>query len=307
MAWKNGYIPEGDLVVFRRGRNNTDGDWYWGLTPATYARHLALVKRARDRTGRVLEPGDGWSTVRPMPAQVIARRIYGNGAAVPGTSSHGGFWEGQETLAIDYSNWLWVYNGNRNAFYEDCRAVGLSPGMIEPRRGYPDEPWHVIDLNPRSAVPAFDGVTPFIPEGADMDISELYNWRVPTPGDGVPRNVLDLVAYVAARQEQINTRQEQIVAEQKTRDGDLSSLVAGVKADINYIHTLSPYSLRAILAASGRGEVKLTDAQAAAIAGQLSATLAASLDAALKDDFAGVITAIKGQPAATVAAIKAAL
>lgn len=159
MPWKNGYIPESELVIFRRGWNSIDGDWFWGLTPGTYARHQALLQRAFDRTGRWLEPSDGWGTYRPYGPQVIARRIWGNGAAVPGTSSHGGFWENQETLAIDYSNWAWVYekHGGRAAFYEDCRAVGLTPGMIEPSRGYPDEPWHVIDKNPRSGAPASSG------------------------------------------------------------------------------------------------------------------------------------------------------
>lgn len=173
MAWRNGYIPEGDLIIFNRGWNSIDGHWYWGLTPDTYARHLALVARAKERTGRTLEPGDGWSTVRPYDAQVIARRRYGIGAAYPGTSSHGGFWEGQETLAIDYSNWSWVYGGDRAAFYADCRAVGLAPGMIEPRRGYPDEPWHVIDLNPRSGAPApsVENATP-ISKGPLMALSD---------------------------------------------------------------------------------------------------------------------------------------
>ncbi|TLF33222.1 hypothetical protein [Microbacterium sp. 5K110] len=156
MAWKNGDIPESDLVIFRRGWNSIDGDWFWGLTPGTYARHLALLQRAFDRTGRWLEPSDGWSCYRPYAAQVIARRIWGIGAATPRTSSHGGFWEGIETLAVDYGNWAWVYekHGGRAAFYEDCRAVGLTPGMIQPDRGYPDEPWHVIDKNPRSGAPA---------------------------------------------------------------------------------------------------------------------------------------------------------
>lgn len=169
MAWRNGYIPESDLVIFKRGNNPTDGDWFWGLTPATYARHLALVSRAFNKTGRTLTPSDGWGTYRPYDAQVIARRIYGNGAASPGTSSHGGFWEGRETLAIDYSNWAWVYNGDRDAFYADARAVGLTPGMIATSRGYPDEPWHVIDLNPRSG-PTTAGVGA---EAFDFEESEL--------------------------------------------------------------------------------------------------------------------------------------
>ena len=170
MAWRNGYIPESDLVIFKRGWNPTDGDWYWGFTPGTYARHLALLNLAFRNTGRWLSPTDGWSTVRPMHAQHIARRIFGNGAAWPGTSSHGGFWEGRETLACDYGNWSWVYAnaGGRAAFYRDCRAVGLSPGLISRERGYPDEPWHVIDLNPRrAAAPASAGSTPFTPKPAE--------------------------------------------------------------------------------------------------------------------------------------------
>lgn len=168
MAWRNGYIPESDLVIFKRGYNGTDGNWFWGLTPGTYARHLALVDLAYKRTGRILTPSDGWGTYRPYDAQVIARRVFGNGAAVPGTSSHGGFWEGRETLAIDYSNWSFVYGGNRAAFYADCWAVGLTPGMIEPRRGYPDEPWHVIDMNPRSGAPAPAGTGTPLEEGDIM-------------------------------------------------------------------------------------------------------------------------------------------
>lgn len=161
MAWRNGNIPEGDLVIFERGYNDTDRNWYWGLTSGTYARVLALIALAFLHTGRRLSPGDGWSTYRPLWAQEIARRIHGIFAATPGTSSHGGFWEGRETLAIDFSNWSLVYGGDRAAFYADCWAVGLTPGMIEPRRGYPDEPWHVIDMNPRSGAPAPAGnITP---------------------------------------------------------------------------------------------------------------------------------------------------
>jgi hypothetical protein len=177
MTWRNGFIPESELIIFHRGWNATDGDWFHGFTPGTYARHLALVARAKARTGRDLYLSSGWSSYRPMHAQEIARRIWGNGAAWPGTSSHGGFWEGRETLAGDYGNWAWVYenHGGRAAFYEDCRAVGLTPGMIEPSRGYPDEPWHVIDLNPRNApAPAGDSATPFPQEDPMPTLREIY-------------------------------------------------------------------------------------------------------------------------------------
>lgn len=158
MRYRNGEIPESALVIFKRGHNERDGDFYWGLPASTYRKHLALIARALERTGRTLSPSDGWSTYRPLAAQVAARKRYGNGAAVPGKSSHGGFWEKRDTAAVDYGNWAWVYAKfgarAREEFYADCRAVGLTPGMISKARGYPDEPWHVIDLDPWAPVPA---------------------------------------------------------------------------------------------------------------------------------------------------------
>lgn len=170
-TYKNGYVPADLLVVFKRGWNRTDGDWIHAFPPATYARHLALIARARERTGRTLALNYGWTAYRPYAAQVILKAIFGIGAATPGTSSHGGFWEGRQTMAGDYSNWAEVYAGfgGRAAFADDCRAVGLLPNMIVPARGYPDEPWHVIDPNPWSAVPSFAGVVlPFDPKQEDV-------------------------------------------------------------------------------------------------------------------------------------------
>lgn len=157
--YTNGNIPYGLLVTFKRGWNQTDGDWDHSLSPATKARHDELVRLAKARTGRDLAISLGWSAYRPYAAQVLARKIHGIGAAEPGKSSHGGSWEGKQTLAMDYGNWAWVYEGKggRDAFWADCRAAGLTPGMIMKSRGYPDEPWHVIDLNPWSAVPSFGG------------------------------------------------------------------------------------------------------------------------------------------------------
>lgn len=166
MVWRNGEIDLNELVVFKRGRNSIDGDWYHALTPATLARHEALVRRAYARTGRTLEISEGFGAYRPVAAQIRAKEIHGIFAATPRTSSHGGYWERTETLAMDYGNWAWVYenHGGRAAFYEDQRAVGLVPGMISEARGYPDEPWHSIDPNPKSAVPAFADAQPLVPE-----------------------------------------------------------------------------------------------------------------------------------------------
>jgi len=160
-TYSNGRVPEDLLVIFARGQNATDGVWFHGLPAATYARHLALVARALLRTGRRLTITDGWGAYRPYAAQVLAERIYGTGAARPGTSSHGLFWEGMQCAAIDYGNWAWVYqnHGGFAAFKEDCAAVGLWAGAIMPNRGYPREEWHVVDTDPWSAVPAgFDSI-----------------------------------------------------------------------------------------------------------------------------------------------------
>ncbi|WP_137843869.1 hypothetical protein [Microbacterium sp. 2FI] len=165
MAYTNGYIPRDRLVLLASGTNE-HGYWEHLLSPASAARHRALVARAKARTGRTLAMGPGYSAYRPYDNQVLARKLYGLGAALPGTSSHGGRWEDRETLAMDYANWAWVYanHGGQAAFFEDARAVGLAPGMIMRSRGYPDEPWHVIDLNPWSPVPATAGSTELLTE-----------------------------------------------------------------------------------------------------------------------------------------------
>lgn len=173
--YPNGQIPESELVIFNRGvtvHTLSNGEritenWYQGLTPGTYQKHRALVAL----TGGRLQVSRGFSCYRPLYGQSIARRLYGNGAASVGTSSHGGYWEGRDTMAIDYGNWSAVYGGNREAFYADCRKVGLSPGLISPGRGYPDEPWHVIDFEPWRAVTAGGGGTPF-PLEEDMGTIE---------------------------------------------------------------------------------------------------------------------------------------
>lgn len=174
--YANGQIPESALIIFKRGHNSVDGDWYHGLLPNTFKRHCMLVRIARERTGRTLEITDGFGAYRPLWAQEIARRIYGYGAAEPGWSSHGGFWEGRDTQAMDYGNWAWVYeqygDRAREIFFYDCRRAGLTPGMIHPSRGnnYPDEPWHVIDL--------FPGTDPNFPEEKvedEMTVTDLYS------------------------------------------------------------------------------------------------------------------------------------
>lgn len=172
LTYRNGYVPRSATIVFGSGRDSFGRYYEWRLPPRTYRKHLALVARALKRTGRRLSPSQGWSCDRPIAEQVFARQIHGLGAADPGSSSHGGNWAGPvtnwvrvDTAAIDYHNWAWVYekygDRARAEFFADCRAVGLTPGGIA-RPAFPDEPWHVIDLDdPYGPLPAGTEAEPF--------------------------------------------------------------------------------------------------------------------------------------------------
>jgi len=119
------------------------------------------------------------------------RAVWGNGAAVAGTSSHGGLWEGQQTLATDYGNWADAYArfGGQAAFYADCRAVGLTPGLISKARGYPEEPWHVIDLDPWAPAPAGTTASPF-------NLEEFLMSLTPDEQQEILREIRNLSAQV---------------------------------------------------------------------------------------------------------------
>lgn len=162
-SYRNGRVPEHLLVTFASGWLPVEGTWKHQLPPATYRKHLALVALAKKRTGRTLKVSEGWGAYRPYAIQVYAKQIHGRWAASPGTSSHGMYWEGKQCAAIDYGNWGAVYNWDRDAFYRDVRAVGLVPGLISEARGYPDEPWHVVDRDPWAAVPSGGSTAPGVP------------------------------------------------------------------------------------------------------------------------------------------------
>lgn len=187
-TYKNGYVPLTVLISFGSGVDQY-GAWEWLLSPATYARHRRLVEIAFKRTGVRLSPSKGYSCYRPYLFQVKYRQEHGVWAAVPGTSSHGGEFQGRDSLAIDYGNWSAVYGGDRAAFYADVRAAGLTPGVISPANGFPDEPWHVVDFDPWGPVPAFDGAVPFpIPSSIESEADGMIMISCPLPWDNTKKS-----------------------------------------------------------------------------------------------------------------------
>lgn len=145
--YPNGEVPASALVTFASG---TDENGYWEhrLPPSTYRKHLELVRLGEQRRGRTLQITPGYNADRPIAWQWVAWRISPAGnAAYPGTSSHGGSYQGVDMAAMDYGNWKWVW-GSYAAFAAACAEVGLEAGLFS------WEPWHVIDRNPWAPVPA---------------------------------------------------------------------------------------------------------------------------------------------------------
>lgn len=218
--YSNGNVPTELLITFNSGWDDL-GYWEHQWPAHTLALHNALVARAAARRAAAglpplpLRLQAGWTAYRPLQWQKTYRAILGLGAADPGKSSHGGTFEGAQTMAGDYA-WQSVYRdcGGRDAFFADCRAVGLAPGMIMASRGYPDEDWHVIDPDPWGAVPAFASTTEFNPykseEDDDMLMLNITGLGIATPkvtlGPGVfghflPGDPVETVKNVARIQD----------------------------------------------------------------------------------------------------------
>lgn len=133
------------------------------LSPSLNARWNEGVRLGVEKYGvRLYITGDidglgGWNGYRPYDPQVAYRRHYGIMAAVPGTSSHGGVYRGQEVFAVDVANWRDLAPGNESLawarFVSLMRIVGLTVDFVSPR-----ELWHVGDFNPAWTVPTFGAV-----------------------------------------------------------------------------------------------------------------------------------------------------
>lgn len=143
--YPNGQWPLSVTVSLGSG-TNSDGYWEHRATVSTAQKWKNLVSEAKSLTGVTLTITPGWNVYRPLGAQKTAYANSAAGmAAYPGTSSHGGSYEGKDSLAIDVSNWGLI---GKDTFFALARKHGFTPGVFS------NEPWHIIDNDPWGAVPA---------------------------------------------------------------------------------------------------------------------------------------------------------
>lgn len=148
MAFKNGEFPLEDFI-------QVGFEQY--LWKGTYHRWIGMVQDCIDTYGVRLRITAGWNGYRPLSAQWWAyNNLPAGQAAYPGTSSHGGIFEGQEAGAIDVANWGEI---GWEAFAALCWKWGFQPGYFS------WELWHIIDWNP-NAVPAWANVKPVVLQAA---------------------------------------------------------------------------------------------------------------------------------------------
>ena len=145
MAYANGQVPLHLLVKL--------GEQLY-LPPGTAARWRWFVAEGKGRFGvtfRVTGPSsrgwDGWNCYRPLDIQRKYKNAFGQWAASPGYSSHGGFYQGREVFAIDVANWASVSWGNFTAL---ANQAGFRVDFVSPR-----EQWHIGDFNNPWIIPAF--------------------------------------------------------------------------------------------------------------------------------------------------------
>jgi hypothetical protein len=165
--YANGRAPLSDLVAFDSG-----GGQHWGPA-ATRARWYRARRRIYERTGIWLNITGGWNVFRPLHEQTLGRQkacAQGNcnAAAVAGYSSHGLTWNHRihtggrwvDAAALDIGDYWRVPFA---IFREEMEAAGFVVGGILRDVAGVDEWWHVIDLHPFSAIPAYDTARPFEP------------------------------------------------------------------------------------------------------------------------------------------------
>ncbi|WP_102193218.1 hypothetical protein [Microbacterium aurantiacum] len=135
--YENGRIPFDVLV-------HLGGEHY--LTPGTAAKFIAMRADVWENEGVWLEISPGANGYRWFEKQEEAYRDEPDGnAAYPGSSSHGGEYNGRDAMAVDIGNWGRL---GRALFYHYARKHGFEPDVFD------WEPWHLIDWEPWAAAPA---------------------------------------------------------------------------------------------------------------------------------------------------------
>lgn len=191
-TYPNGKIP--DHLLIRRG------DFL--LTAGTWAKFddlVARVKRREDVTLRIstgsIPATRGAGAFRTYKMQVLVKAYWtlrgkSHMAAYPGTSSHGGEFNGVDALAIDITNYSQI---PLHVFFEEGRAAGFQMGYFDGRNGRPYEPWHIIDRDPYRKVTApaaeKNDPIPAEPEEEEDDMSRNIMYKTIEKGAKYPIRV----------------------------------------------------------------------------------------------------------------------
>jgi hypothetical protein len=166
MPWSNGEIPYDVVSVVLDSGTDENGFYELRCTPAFAARWKSAKAYALAHFGKTFYARTGWNIYRPLFSQRTARTNACNegncsAAAYPGSSSHGGDWNGRVCLAVDVDP-----NGLSWAQIDEAMtAAGFSAGLITAAiSSIPGgEPWHYIDFNAFGPVPADMDATPVVP------------------------------------------------------------------------------------------------------------------------------------------------
>lgn len=164
--YPNGRIPDHELV--RLGVEHY-------ATPATAQRIKNLVADVKAKEGFTLEVTGGPNIYRSLKWQNFYWDVlpYPQ-AAYPGTSSHGGEYQGRDAIAVDFNNWAIL---PRQKWFDYARKHGFTPNIFS------WEPWHIVDFNPWVMPQTGGGGVSPAPEKdeKEIDMSQIrYVHRVET-------------------------------------------------------------------------------------------------------------------------------
>lgn len=179
--YRNGEVPLSKLIHVQNNiwlPAGTLARWNWAVEQGVQKYGIRLRITGQNSTGVYT-----WNGYRPLSAQKVYRTAFGNLAASPGYSSHGGTYRGQEVFAIDVDNWAEMGWARFSAL---MRLAGLTVDFVSPR-----EQWHVGDFNNPWIVPAFASgaggshLNP-IPKEDDMAVEDVYVEFKKKGGQAVP-------------------------------------------------------------------------------------------------------------------------